>query len=91
MISYESHTYLLQQRALDELNTFVRVLAEIPRDWPRAKASETPSILTANAKLLQIFAAYDITHCMYQSRATDLLRMTFSHMIQKLKSYNTYS
>lgn len=43
------------------MNTFVRVFAEIPRDWPRAKASETPSMLTANAKLLQIFAAYDKT------------------------------
>lgn len=43
------------------MNTFVRVFAEIPRDWPRAKASETPSILTAIAKLLQIFAAYDKT------------------------------
>jgi hypothetical protein len=39
------------------LNTLVRVLAAIPRDWPRARASETPSMLTAIAKLLQIFAA----------------------------------
>lgn len=50
--------YLLQQRALEQLKIFVSVLAVIPRDWPRAKASETPSMLTAIAKLLQIFAAW---------------------------------
>jgi hypothetical protein len=49
--------YLLQQRALEQLNIFVKVLAETPRDWPRARASDIPSILTAKAKLLQIFAA----------------------------------
>lgn len=64
--------YLLQQRALEELNTFVRVLAEIPRDWPRARASETPSMLIAIAKLLQIFAAYTTNPCFkYQILATD--------------------
>lgn len=49
--------YLLQQRALEQLNTFVKVLAATPRDWPRARASDTPSMLTAIAKLLHIFAA----------------------------------
>jgi len=33
------------------------VVAETPRDWPRARASDIPSMLTAKAKLLQIFAA----------------------------------
>lgn len=50
--------YLLQHRALEQLKIFVSVLAVIPKDWPRAKASETPSMLTAIAKLLQIFAAW---------------------------------
>ena len=49
--------YLLQHRALEVFKTFVRVPADIPSDWPRTKASDTPSMLTANAKLLQIFAA----------------------------------
>lgn len=49
--------YLLQQRALEELIIFVKVSAGIPSDWPRTKASDTPSILTPIAKLLQIFAA----------------------------------
>ena len=28
----DKKSYLLQQRALEELNTFIRVLAEIPKD-----------------------------------------------------------
>lgn len=53
------------------MNTFVRVFAEIPRHWPRAKASETPSILTAIAKLLQIFAAYDKTILRMSNRSPE--------------------
>lgn len=52
-----SDAYLLQQRALEQLNISVKELAETPRDWPRARASDIPSMLTAKAKLLQIFAA----------------------------------
>lgn len=50
--------YLLQHRALEELNIFVKVVALMPNDCPSAKASETPSILTPIAKLLQIFAVW---------------------------------
>lgn len=49
--------YLLQQRALEQLKMSVTVVALIPRFWPRAKASETPSMLIAIAMLLHIFAA----------------------------------
>lgn len=56
--TWECEAYLLQQRALEEFNIFVRVLADIPSDWPSVRASDTPSMLTAIAKLLQIFAAY---------------------------------
>jgi len=49
--------YLLQQRALEQLNISVKVLAATPSDWPRARASDIPSMLTAKARLLQIFAA----------------------------------
>lgn len=54
----ERAQYLLQQRALEELKILVRVLAVMPKPWPRAKASDTPSMLTAIAKLLQILAAW---------------------------------
>lgn len=60
--------------------------SEIPRDWPRAKASETPSILTAIAKLLQIFDAYDKRIQVLKS-SNRSPRRTLYHMIQKLKSY----
>lgn len=54
----QREAYLLQQWALEQLNIFVKVPAETPRDWPRARASDTPSMLTAIAKLLHIFATY---------------------------------
>jgi len=52
--------YLLQQRPLEELSTLVRVVAAIPRDWPTASASDTPIMLIAIARLLHIFATYNM-------------------------------
>ena len=49
---------LLQQRAVEVLNILERVQASSPSCCPRASASEIPAILTANAKLLHIFAAW---------------------------------
>lgn len=50
--------YLLQQRALEELNTFVKTLASTPRLWPRENASDTPTMLIAIARLLHILATW---------------------------------
>lgn len=75
--TWECEAYLLQQRALEEFNIFVSVLADIPSDWPRVRASDTPSILTAIAKLLQIFAAYSTKLC---QRCKILWRKFDSHV-----------
>jgi hypothetical protein len=50
--------YLLQQRALEELNTFANTLAFTPRFCPKENASDTPIMLMAIAKLLHILATW---------------------------------
>lgn len=86
----ENH-YLLQQRALEELNIFVRVVAEIPKDWPSVNPSDTPSILTANAKLLQIFAAWIISTCQSKKYSPKtILEAKIKHILHNRKSIATF-